>query len=333
MKVLSRVGRPDIAEVYLLDFGNGRILEAVEALQPPLPRERKWVLLVSTMFGCPINCPMCDAGGPSRGPASADEIWAQIDELVLPRYPDSVVPCRQFKIQFARMGEPALNPAVLDVIEALPGRFQAPGLMPAVSTVAPAGRDAFFERLRDIKLSLYSGGRFQFQFSIHTTDESLRRKLVPCRTWDFGRMAEFGERFFVPGDRKIALNFALVRGAAIDPDVLRRHFDPAKFLIKVTPLNPTHKALAHGLRSLVDPLDPAQVDLTPLRAAGYDVLLSIGEPEENRIGSNCGQYVRTHLAGKRRLENGYSYWDAGSDSPAGSSSSLREASNTPPPSE
>ena len=127
MKVLSRAGRPDIAEVHLLDFGNGRILEAVESLQPPLPRERKWVLLVSTMFGCPINCPMCDAGGPSLGPASAAEIRAQIDELVLRRFPDRVVPCRQFKIQFARMGEPALNPAVLDVIEALPRRYDAPG--------------------------------------------------------------------------------------------------------------------------------------------------------------------------------------------------------------
>jgi len=313
MKVVSRVGRPDIAEVHLLDFGDGRILEAVEALQPPLPRERKWVLLVSTMFGCPINCPMCDAGGDSRGPASAEEIWAQIDELVRRRFPDRIVPCQQFKIQFARMGEPALNPAVLDVIEALPLRYRAPGLMPAVSTVAPAGRDAFFDRLREIKSSLYGGGRFQFQFSIHTTDEPLRRKLIPCRTWDFGRMADYGDRLYATGDRKIALNFALVRGAAIDPNVLRNFFDPAHFMIKITPLNPTHKARANGLRSLVDPLDPAEAVLIPLRDAGYDVVLSIGEVEENRIGSNCGQYVRTHLAGKRRLAGGYSYWDSAAD--------------------
>ena len=44
-----------------------------------------------------------------------------------------------------------------------------------------------------------------------------------------------------------------------------------------------------------------------LRAAGYEVIVSIGEVEENHIGSNCGQYVMRHLKAKEHLKNGYTY--------------------------
>ncbi|OGD28567.1 MAG: radical SAM protein, partial [Candidatus Aminicenantes bacterium RBG_13_63_10] len=252
------------------------------------------MLLVSTMFGCPIGCPMCDAGGSTQGRASREEILAQIDHLVDGRYPGRVVPCRQFKVQFARMGEPALNPAVLDVLEELPRRYRAPGLMPAVSTVAPAGAEVFFERLADVKDRLYPGGRFQFQFSVHSTDPGTRDRLIPCRKWDFERMAEYGEKFYRPGDRKIALNFALARGIPVEAAVLVRHFDARKFMIKITPLNPTYEATANNLASAIDPFSPAgQISVAAdLERAGYEVIISLGETEENLIGSNCGQYIR-----------------------------------------
>jgi 23S rRNA (adenine2503-C2)-methyltransferase len=44
-----------------------------------------------------------------------------------------------------------------------------------------------------------------------------------------------------------------------------------------------------------------------LRQSGYEVILSIGEVEENAIGSNCGQYLRRHLNAAERLEDGYCY--------------------------
>jgi 23S rRNA (adenine2503-C2)-methyltransferase len=44
-----------------------------------------------------------------------------------------------------------------------------------------------------------------------------------------------------------------------------------------------------------------------LRSAGYEVIVSIGEVEENRVGSNCGQYVLRHLAAGEELPGGYDY--------------------------
>ena len=41
--------------------------------------------------------------------------------------------------------------------------------------------------------------------------------------------------------------------------------------------------------------------------AGYQVIVSIGEVEENYIGSNCGQYVRKHLEAIDQILDGYTY--------------------------
>ena len=309
MKVIASTGSQDVAVVYIVEFDGGKLAECVESVQPPLPREQKWVLLVSTMFGCPVGCMMCDAGGHYHGKIAPQQILDQIDFLVRQRYPDGAIPAAQFKIQFARMGEPALNSGVLDVLDALPDRYRAPGLMPSVSTVAPASAQPFFERLLDIKRRRYPGGHFQFQFSLHTTDERLRDQIIPVRKWTFAEMADYGERFYEPGDRKITLNFALAQGMPIDPEVLLKHFDPARCLIKITPLNPTYQARQHGLSSHIDPDRPSGEDavVRSLRAAGYQVIVSIGEVEENRIGSNCGQYVVRHLQAEQPIEDGYTY--------------------------
>jgi 23S rRNA (adenine2503-C2)-methyltransferase len=309
MKVIASTGKEEIALVYILELDSGKLVECVESVQPPLPRLEKWVLLVSTMFGCPIGCAMCDAGGYYQGKPTAEEILTQIEFLVHQRFTDGYIPSKQFKIQFARMGEPALNPAVLDVLEALPVRFRAPGLMPSISTVAPAGFRRFFERLLEIKRTHYANGRFQFQFSLHTTDAQLRDQIIPVHKWSFSEMAEYGDRFFAPGDRKITLNFALGRHAPLEADVLQAYFTPQKFLIKITPVNPTYRAVENNLASHVDVLAPNHCDETieALRSAGYEVILSIGNVEENQVGSNCGQYLRTHLNAREKIGDGYTY--------------------------
>jgi len=291
-----------------VEFPKG-LVECVEAVQPPRSREEKWVLMISTLFGCPISCQMCDAGGHYRGKLTEPEMFNQIEYLIQQRYPNGFVPSEQFKIQFARMGEPALNMDVIDLLENLPGRINAPGLMPSVSTIAPHGTDKFFERLIEVKNQVYPTGRFQFQFSIHTTDPDLRDQIIPVKKWGFERIAKFGEDYHRTGDRKITLNFALAENSPVDAEELLRYFDPDRFLIKVTPLNPTYQAESTGLTSYVDPNNKVAVypELEKIREAGYQVIISIGEQEENRIGSNCGQYVQKHILESGGLTEGYTY--------------------------
>lgn len=309
MRVFAVTGTPDIAEVFMADMGQERMVEFVEALQPPFSRDERWILMVSTLYGCPVKCLICDAGGSYRGKPTAEEILRQIDHMVYRWYPDGRVPASKFKIQFARMGEPALNMAVLDVLEQLPRRYQAPGLLPSISTIAPHGVDSFFEGLLEVKNRLYSNGRFQFQYSLHTTDMPLRNTLIPVRKWSFSQMAAYGERFFRFGDRKITLNFALAEGMPVEPEVMLRYFDPERYLVKITPVNPTCRAVQNGLSTHIDPYRPetGQAVAQSLMAAGYDVIISIGEVEENAIGSNCGQYVLKYMESQNPLEDGYKY--------------------------
>jgi 23S rRNA (adenine2503-C2)-methyltransferase len=306
MKIISQTGRDDIALVYIAELSNGRKVEFVESLQPPVPREKKWVLIVSTLFGCPVRCRFCDAGGFYRGGLAQNEILAQIDYLVDRRYPDRRVPADKFKIQFARMGEPSFNENVLSVIEELPRRYDAPGLIISLSTIAPAGQDDFFRELLKIKRN-QPAGRFQFQFSLHTTEPALRDWLAPTPKWDFAQIAAYGRSFFEPGDRKIVLNFALADGMPVDPARLKEHFSTDIFFIKITPLNPTYAALTNRIASHIVPEREKYEVIESLKQAGYEVLLSIGEWEENKIGSNCGQYLLRHLAEEKKLDAGYNY--------------------------
>jgi 23S rRNA (adenine2503-C2)-methyltransferase len=310
MRILKAAGREDIATVYLADLGQGRLVEFVESTQPPLTRDKKWVLIVSTLLGCPVKCLMCDAGDDYKGRLSKEEMFLQIDYLIRRRFPDGMVPVEKFKIQFARMGEPALNPSVIDVLDEIPLRYDVTGFIPSVSTVAPRGTDGFFERLLELKSRKFAGGRFQLQFSIHTTDDELRHRIVPVEKWSFAQIARYGESFLEDGDQKIGLNFALAEGTPVDAQVLRDYFSPEKFLIKVTPINPTHRAVQNKLRSYIDAHCESKnySVINELQSSGYEVILNFGEVEENRIGSNCGQYVMQHLRAKATV-GGYDYWE------------------------
>lgn len=294
IKVLREHGAEDIAKVYVGKLEHsGMSVEFAESLQNPLPREEKWVLIVSSMHGCPVRCLFCDAGGSYRGPMSAEEILSQVDHMVLRRYPDGRVPAAKFKVQFARVGEPSMNWEVLRALRLLRHRYNAPGLLPCLSTIAPAGREAFFNELLSIKDELYSKGRFQLQFSVHSSSEEARDYLIPVKKWGLEEIAIYGKEWFQLGDRKVTLNFAVAEGVPIKPEVLRVHFDPTIFIVKLTPVNPTARAGEHRIASRIDPHEPATAEplAEQLRVEGFEVLVSIGNPLENTIGSNCGQYL------------------------------------------
>jgi 23S rRNA (adenine2503-C2)-methyltransferase len=209
------------------------------------------------------------------------------------------------------MGEPTLNPAVLDVLEQLPMKYDSERLHVSVSSIAPrtAAVQRFFNELCDIKNRYYSQGRFQLQFSLHTSDEAKRNELIPIKKWSFKEIAAFGRKFYQPqnGDKKITLNFAPIQGYPIDFDRLSQVFSPECFLIKLTPVNPTVRSQEGGLQSTIDPrnLQSAEVILQKCKEKGYEVILSIGVLEENQIGSNCGQFIQRAQNTKRRPQKSY----------------------------
>jgi 23S rRNA (adenine2503-C2)-methyltransferase len=148
---------------------------------------------------------------------------------------------------------------------------------------------------------------FQLQFSIHSTDEKQRDWLMPIKKWNLKQISEYGTRFYRKGERKITLNFALADGISVDLDILIQYFDPEIFFIKCTPVNPTIRAHDNAIVSHILPGKKDYPVINAIEDFGYDVLLSIGELEENRIGSNCGQHIMNFMKEKKKIKDGYTY--------------------------
>lgn len=300
-QLLSTTGRDELALVHLLQLGpdaERHVVETVDSIDPRFPRAEKSVIILSTQFGCPVRCRLCDAGSAFHGNLDVEQLLAQVRFVA--GYRPEVLTTRKLKVHFARMGEPALNNAVLEALERLPAELPNPALLPALASVVPAGREAFFRRLLAIKERHYEG-RFQLQLSLNSTDAATRARLMPIPLLSLPELARLGAPFHGPEDRKVVLNFALARGVAIDADVLAATFAPATFMVKLTPVNPTERATAEGLTSMLSAEAPDAADdlVARLEARGFDVVVSIGDPDEIAIGSNCGQLVG---ARRRKVE-------------------------------
>ncbi|MBI5594641.1 MAG: radical SAM protein [Elusimicrobia bacterium] len=285
---------PGIAELYAAERRDDptRRLEFIDALDPGVPRGDKWVIMVSTQYGCCVGCAMCDAAERRfRGNVPAQDILAQI-RTVLAAHPETDPrTVKKLKVHFARMGEPTFNQGVLEALEALAAEG-LPGLLPSISTVAPdcPPSAAFLERLLEVKDRSFPGGMFQLQFSVHTTDAEVRRSLIPIRTWTLERMGEYARRWLRPGDRLVTLNVLSAPGLPFDPARLREVFDPAVCVVKLTPVHPTKRATRNGLLDdWRDPPERVKERASVLESLGFKVIINSPWPEETAGGVSCGQ--------------------------------------------
>ncbi len=296
MEIIKEVGDEKIAKVYLAKIRDDEFIEFVESLTPQLDIKEKWVIILSTQIGCPINCKFCDAGGSFKRNLKEEEIFEQIYFLIKNRFPRGIVNSKKFKIQFARIGEPTLNNEILKVLKELPIRIKSYNLIPSISTIAPLKSINFLKNLKEIKDNYYSNGKFQMQFSIHSTREDKRKWISKVKKLSFEEISSFGEYFFKEGDKKITLNFALMEEKDLEVEKIKRIFSNKKFLIKITPVNPTISAQEKKIPSLwFDDYEKIIKISNKLKNEGFEVIESLGELKENEIGSNCGQYIQKFL--------------------------------------
>ncbi len=305
MEILKEIGNENIAKVYIGKTSRGNIVEFVESV-PTHRIKDKWVVIVSSLNGCPVGCKMCDAGFFYKGKLNHEEIIEQIQYTIKKRFRETTPQTKKFKIQFARVGEPSFNPAVLTVLESIAEMY--PNVYPSLSTVAPQGVNKFFEKLLEIKKREYPH-KFQLQFSIHTTDSVQRDFLIPIKKWNFKEIAIYGEKFYDEKGLKITLNFALAQENKVNADIVKEYFSSEFFLIKITPINPTLNAAINGIHNDIDLTSGLpkrhRKFVEKLKNYGYDVIVSIGDTRENEIGSNCGMYIQRFLNSKSKIKYAY----------------------------
>lgn len=260
---------------------------------PLLPLSEKWVLTVSTQYGCSMGCQFCDVPKVGAG-VNASLIDLQSQLLTGIQLHPEVTTTKRLNVHFARMGEPTWNPAVLDCAkwakEHLDPEYK---VHPVVSTMMPRRNEwlkTFIHTWMRIKNRVY-GGNAGLQLSINSTDQHEREVMFSGQACSLSEISEV-MRGILPVGRKITLNFA-VAGYTVNPDELLHYFHPALYVCKLTPMHKTSRALSNEIKTEGDYTTPEPyLELEQaLKHAGYEVLVFIASREEDEGRITCGNAI------------------------------------------
>lgn len=258
-----------------------------------LPLSEKWVITISTQYGCSMGCTFCDVPkvGPGKNATYKDLIKQVLNGVYL--HPE-IKTTKRLNVHFARMGEPSWNPNVLDAAKWMKEHLDPEyHVHPVVSTMMPRKNEwlrTFIHTWMRIKNRVYDGNA-GLQLSINSTSDEERAVMFNGNACSFPEIAKI-MRGVIPAGRKITLNFAIA-GYEINPQVLLKYFDPDDYLIKLTPMHKTEEALKNGIKTAGDytAFYPYQKHEEELKAAGYDVLVFIASREEDEGRITCGNAI------------------------------------------
>jgi len=258
-----------------------------------VPLEEKWVITISTQYGCSMDCPYCDV--PKVGPGKNATLLDLIRQVNtgLDLHPE-VKSSARLNIHFARMGEPTWNPNVLEAARRF--KFIADHFFvhPVVSTMMPKNNQwlkVFIHEWMSIKNKLYNGNA-GLQISLNSTDEQQRKFLFNNNSLTVPEMAAIMTGV-EPVGRKITLNVALAADTIVDPAVLLKYFSPRNYIVKITPMHETHACKANDIHTPegYDKYQPYKPLEEALKNAGYDVLVFIPSVEEDEGLITCGNAI------------------------------------------
>lgn len=261
-----------------------------------LPLEEKWVITISTQYGCSMGCTFCDV--PKVGPGINATLNDLHDQVLagLSTNPE-VSSTKRLNVHFARMGEPTFNNFVLlyasSMRKLLRPRIGRSLIHPVVSTMLPRNNPKLNEFLScwvsDIKNREFRGDA-GLQFSINSTCDRQRDIMFSGNSLALESISRVGEGLEPPVGRKFTLNFALADNFTVDAAKLYSLFDPRKFMVKITPLHFTkacseNRLTCDGAYTAFEPYRNLEQDL---KAVGFDVLVFIPSVEEDESRITCG---------------------------------------------
>lgn len=298
--------RGPLETVVMGDYGKNVNLGsgAVRDGTPLMPLTDKWVFSISTQYGCSMGCQFCDV--PKVGPgvnATLHDMQQQV-LLGLKTHPE-ITYSNRLNIHYARMGEPTFNPAVLDHARWMKEHIDPEyNVHPVLTTMLPRKNEwlkVMLHAWMRMKNRVYHGNA-GLQLSINSTDEEERQRIFSHNAVTIQEAASLCEGM-VPLGRKITLNFPVCQWA-VDPKVLARHFDPERFLVKLTPMHVTDASQRFGHKTAGDytSVEPYEPLAAAIRAEGFDVLIFIASREEDHGFITCGNAALAVRSGKAKKE-------------------------------
>ena len=277
-----------------------------------MPLSEKWVITVSTQYGCPMRCTFCDVPNVKfRGNATFEDLQKQFYNAIS-LFP-SVKYTERLNLHFARMGDPIFNENVFDfAIWAYKNKAtiaEETGLSievfhPVLTTSLPRKFKHLEERIMQwcyIKNVIYNG-QAGLQFSINSTDEEQRSEMFSGMQLTLEELSVIANKMPAPLSRKYCLNFAYSTDFVIDAKKIRRLFDPKKFMCKITPIHNNNACRENDIKTIggYDSYYPYQKPEQDLREQGFDVLVFVPSLDEEDGLVTCGNAI---LGGSKLKKN------------------------------
>lgn len=268
-----------------------------------MPLSEKWVITVSTQYGCPMRCTFCDVPNVKwRGNASFEDLQAQFYNAI--RLFPHCKYTERLNLHFARMGEPIFNENVLEFSRwlyknkrqiAKDTGLSIEVIHPVLTTSSPRKFVHLEKRILEwceIKNELYNG-QAGLQFSINSTSDEQRSKTYQDMQIKLEDLAKIGEKMPDPVSRKYCLNFAYATGNEVDGEKVARWFDPAKFMCKITPIHNNNACRENDIKTVggYDSYTPYAEPEEALKKAGFDVLIFVPSLDEEDGLVTCGNVV------------------------------------------
>lgn len=268
-----------------------------------MPLSEKWVVTLSTQYGCPMKCTFCDVPNVTfKGNATFDDLKSQLYSAIS-LFP-SVKYTERLNIHFARMGDPIFNQAVFEFSEWLACSkreiqnetgLRIEVIHPVLTTSMPRK----FSRLEQHILwwcrvkNLSFNGQAGMQFSINSTDESQRTEMFQGEQLTLEEFAAIADKMPEPLSRKYCLNFAYSTDFIVDGEKVDRLFDRNKFMAKITPIHNNNACRENNIKT-----DGGYTDWEPyrkpeesLKDCGWDVLVFVPSLDEEDGLVTCGNAV------------------------------------------
>lgn len=268
-----------------------------------MPLSEKWVVTISTQYGCVMRCTFCDVPNVKwSGNAPFEDLKAQLYNAIS-LFPE-VSYTERLNLHFARMGEPIFNEAVFEFSKWMIANkrqirddtgLSIEVLHPVLTTSSPRKFHLLEQRLLEwchIKNDLYNG-QAGLQLSINSTSDEQRDATYAGMQAKLEDIARIADKFPPPVSRKYCLNFAYATGNEVDGDKLRNWFDPQKFMCKITPIHNNNACRKNDIKTVggYDSYVPYKEPEEILKAAGFDVLVFVPSLDEEDGLVTCGNVI------------------------------------------
>ncbi len=278
-----------------------------------MPLSEKWVITLSTQYGCPMKCNFCDVpnikfGGNASFEDLKKQFYNAISLFPTVKYTD------RLNIHFARMGEPIFNDRVFEFAQWLyrgKERIQEDtGLRievihPVLTTSLPKSVKNLKSKIFDwcyIKNDIYNG-QAGLQFSINSTSEKQRDEMFRGKQIRLEDLSKIAKLMPFPIGRKYCLNFAYSTDFIIDAKRVRELFPPSKFMCKITPIHNNNACRENNIETVggYESWQPYRKVEEELKAEGFDVLVFVPSMDEEDGLVTCGNLILGN--GKLKSEN------------------------------